>query len=398
MRIAFPILRNNYYRLLGPVVEEALARGHAATCWHDWSGPRRGHKGSEFPGAAPAFRAGTPEVIAHQGRADLAERWRADPPDAVVSIDPPDPELRAAVKGRWTWLQYGADILFQPTPRGVADADAVALYGPAWIGMIERRFGDGVRDLAAKATVVGAPELDALARIDPGAVRRRLGVAGERPIVLYLPFPLRSNVPTPWLRRVHRPASRLSQAVRLLAGGPREYWPQVARGQNDRRLVGAMRAFCDRHGALLVMKARRKDPVPRYAARLADRVLYDPSHHPPTILELLRVSALCVHHYSTAVLEAAAAGVPSLCLAPRTPELGPASFGFDCVHHGEPGGIYNAPGVAYWRPLTDAFDGLARWSLADFPLDRAARRAYVERFLGFDDARASARLLERIGG
>jgi len=57
MRLAVLILRKNYYRLLGPVVEAALARGHRVECWHDWSGARGGAKGSEFPDSAPAFRA-----------------------------------------------------------------------------------------------------------------------------------------------------------------------------------------------------------------------------------------------------------------------------------------------------------------------------------------------------
>src|SRR5262249_6454094 len=128
----------------------------------------------------------------------------------------------------------------------------------------------------------------------------------------------------------------------------------------------------------------------------ADLMLDDVSHCPPTILELLAVSALCVHYYSTAVLEAAFAGVPSLCLAPRASELGPPEDGFDFVHNGRPGWIYNAHGVAYWRPLVEAFDGLARWKLGDSPLDPGARRAYVERFLGWDDGRSSARLVDLV--
>jgi hypothetical protein len=103
-----------------------------------------------------------------------------------------------------------------------------------------------------------------------------------------------------------------------------------------------------------------------------------------------------VHHYSTAALEAAAAGVPSLCLAPAADELGPASFGFDFVHNGEPDGIYNAPGVAYWRPLAEGFEAARDWRLGEFLLDRAARRDYAERFLGFDDGRSSGRLLDLV--
>jgi hypothetical protein len=398
MKLALLILRKNYYRLLGPVVEEALARGHLVQCCHDWGGPRRSGKASEFPDVAPAFRAGTPEVTGYRDPAELAARWRRDPPDAVVSIDPPEPELRNATKARWMWLQYAADILFQQTPPGVVDADRVGLYSAWWSERIEARFpGSAIGpELREKAVIVGAPELDAVPAIDRDLVRRRLGLPAGRPIVLYLPFPLRSNVPTPWLRHVHAPATRVEQAARTFLMAPREYWPHAVNGWNDRRLVAAAREFCDRNGALLVMKAREKDPLPRYARRVADRTFYDLSHHPPTILELLSVASLCIHFYSTTVLEAAAAGVPSLCLAPRAEELGPAAFGFGFVHNGEPGGLYNAPGVAYWRPLVSAFDGLARWRLADFPLDTGARSRYVERFLAFDDARSAARLLQAL--
>ena len=399
MKLAVLILRKNYYRLLGPVVEEALARGHLVDCWHDWSARARGGKASEFPDAAPAFRAGSPVVTGYRGPAELAERWRRDPPDAVVSIDPPDPELRAATKARWVWLQYAADILFQATPPGIVDADAVALYSAYWRERVETRFRDsGVEpELRRKAIFVGAPELDAVHAIDRGEVRRRLGIPEGRPMVLYLPFPLRSNVPTPWLRNIHSPATRIGQGVRTLLAGRWQDWSEVRRGCNDRRVVTAAREFCDANGALLVMKARRKDPVPRYAARLADRVFYDLSHHPPTILELLSVAALCIHFYSTAALEAAYCGVPSLCLAPREEQLGPASYGFGFVHNDDPDGFYNWPGVAYWRPLASAFDGLSRWRLADFPLEPEARRRYVERFLGFDDAGAAGRLLDAVG-
>ena len=239
------------------------------------------------------------------------------------------------------------------------------------------------------------PELDAVRRIDPEEVRRRLGLPRDRPIVLYLSFPLASNPPTFWLRGVFTPSTRLGQAARTLLAGRTEYWPDVREGLNDRRLVEAVRHFCDRTGAALVVKSRLKDPIPRYTLRRADRALYDLSHYPPTILELLSVASLCVHFYSTTVLEAVYCGVPSLCLAPhrRSPWARPRLHRSSCTTS-SPAGSTTGPAsrtaCRSARHSTGSPAGASqtsRWSAR-------ARAEYVERFLGFDDSRSSGRLLD----
>lgn len=396
MRIAFLIHRKNYYRLLAPVIDEALRRGHQVDCWHDWSHPRSGGKSYEFPDSAPRFNQGPPEIRTFQGLADLGERFRADSPDVVISLDPPPSDVKAGAKARWIWLQYSVDILFYPSLQGILDADAVGMYSRHWIGRLEERHRDSglARELERKAVAVGMPELDAARGIDPDEVRRRLGLPAGPPVVLYLPYPLRSNPRTFWARHVYQPSTRLEQGARVLLGGRTEYLPHVRNGWNDRGLVNAVREFCDRNGALLVTKERRKDPAPGYLRRVSDRVLDDESHYPPTILELLRISSLCIHSYSTTVFEAAYCGVPSLCLAPEAADIGLPDPARDFVHNGENGGIYNWPGAAYWKPLSDSFDGFRRWRLADFPLDTEARARYVERFLGFDDGKSAGRLLD----
>ncbi|HTY78693.1 MAG TPA: hypothetical protein VMI34_12805 [Candidatus Bathyarchaeia archaeon] len=340
--------------------------------------------------------AGSPRVRPFRGFEDLAARFREEPPDVVVSQDPPYRGVRLASEARWLWLQYGADILFESTPQGFLDADAVGGYSACWRERLEERYqdADATREIRAKMRPVGMPELDALRRIDPEEVRRRLGLPRDRPIVLYLSFPLESNPPTFWLRSVFRPSTRLGMAARTLLAGRWDHWADVRQRLNDRRLVESVRRFCDRAGAALVMKSRRKDPIPRYASMLADRAFYDLSHYPPTILELLSVATLCIHAYSTTVLEAAYAGVPSLCLAPSDAAMGRPAFASELVHNLKPGWIYNWPGVAYGVPLGDAYEGLGCWTLDDFPFAADARRAYVERFLGFDDGESSARLLD----
>lgn len=398
-RIAFLILRKNYYRALGPVVQEAVRRGWRVGCWHDWAQPRRGRKASEFPDAAPPSLDPRARIVPFQGAADLAQRFREDPPDVVVSLDPPPAPLRANTSTRWVRLQYSADILLFPAPDGVLLSDVFATYSDYWVSRLRERFADTglANELGRRSVPVGMPELDAVSTIDPDEVRRRFGLPSGRPVVLYLPFPLQSNPRTFWLRRVFTPRSRIAQGAAVLLARRTEYWENVRRGWNDRRLVERLRAFCDRNGAVLVMKSRLKDPIPRYARHASDRALYDPSHYPPTILELLSVASLCVHAYSTAVFEATYCGVPSLCLAPAAGDMGLPPPAHDFVYNGALGGIYNWPGAAYCVPLHEAFDGLRRWSLADFPFDAAVRKRYVERFLGFDDGRSSARLMDTAG-
>lgn len=403
MRIVFPIHRTNYYRPLGPAIEEALRRGHRVECWHDWSRPRRGGKGSEFPESAPSSLAEGVRLQTFQGPADMLQRFRRDQPDVVIALDPPPAGFRDGVTSRWLLLQYSADILFFPTPEGVLASDSLATYSPYWGTKLRERFaGSGQGDdLEPRTVPVGMPELDVVSRIDPDEVRHRFGLAPGRPVVLYLPFPLRSNPPTFWLRRVFTPSTRLVQGVGAALSRRLDYWDHVRYGWNDRHLVESVRTFCDRTGASLVMKSRLKDPIPRYARGVADVTLYDPSHYPPTILELLSVASLCIHAYSTSVFEAAYSGVPSLCLAPDRRDMGLPDHVVNFVHNGDLGGIYNWPGTAYCVPLRAAFDGLRRWDLTDFPLDGAARKRYVERFLGFDDGRSAGRLLdvaERLGG
>lgn len=404
MRVAFLIKRKNYYRPLGPIVEEALRRGYQVECWHDFGHARTGWKGSEFPDAVPEFRSGAPTVVRFEGLPELTERFHVDPPDAVICVDPPEPDVVPVTKARWFWIQYAADLVLHPAaPQGIMDATAVGMFSPWWVTQLRRNFGADLIEGGAqrKMVTVGMPELDVARAIDPDKVRWIYGLPRSQPLVLYLPFPLKSFPPRFWLRNVFRPSSRLRQGVMTLLGPRRgftgrrlDYWPHVRNGWNDRRLVESLKAFCDRNGAALVMKSREKDPIPGYARAKARARFDEFSHYPPTILELLRCASLCIHFYSTAVLESVSCSVPSLCLGPAARDMGLDEFNGELVHNGTPGGIYNWPGAAHWKPLHEAFDGFRAWGLDDFPLEPESRRRYVEQFLGFDDGRSAARFLD----
>ena len=160
--------------------------------------------------------------------------------------------------------------------------------------------------------------------------------------------------------------------------------------------MSAVRAFCDRNGAALVVKARAKDPVPSYLARRADRVLYDEHYYPATILELLKISALCLHFFSTAAYEAAYAGVPSICIAPGADDLGFPALWREWFLSVAPGTSFNFRGAVYAIGLPEVVGGFPGKRIADFPLDPVARAQYVEKFVGFDDGKSSDRVLDAV--
>ena len=403
MKLAVLIERKNHYRLLGPVVDAAVARGWEVICWHDWGQPRWGTKGSEFPDSAPLFRWGTPRVLIYHGTAELVERLTDSPPDAVVALSLRPPGLRRSV--RWIGLHHSSPVLYFG-PEGRLACDRVACCSSFWLdqaleylrasGALPAGTPAATEEIARRFTIVGAPELDQVAAIDPSEVRARLGLPADRAVVLYLPYPVKSNPQTFWLRHVYRPRSRLRRGLAVLVTLKLRYWRHVVRDWNDSRVVDTLRAFCDANDALLVVKSRLKDTVPRHTQERADLVLYDPSYYPATILELLSVASLCVHFFSSAVYESVFLGVPSLCLAPEPEDMGLSPLWAKTLFHVREGGMYNFPGASYFLPLPQVFETLPRYSLKDLPLDPLARARFVQKFLGFDDTRSSERVLDLI--
>lgn len=137
---------------------------------------------------------------------------------------------------------------------------------------------------------VGLPVAEHLSWIDRAEVRQTFGIPEGRRVVLYLPYPFES-APSWWGWRYGLPF-----------GG-------------DRRVVRAVRRFCDRNNALMVVKSRAKNPVRSYTADAADLVMDRDEPGEPTLLRLLTVSDLMIHPMSTSVTEAEAARVPSVCVA-----------------------------------------------------------------------------------
>jgi hypothetical protein len=405
MKIGVVIERSNYYRLLGPVVDAALARGWQVVCLHDYAQPRDGSKGYLFPAVErmPRFRHGTPGVAAYRGSAALRSVAREQALDVVLSILPPPSGWKAPREPSppvWISLQYHAEIFRYTDPRVPLEASAVGVYSDWWVEWGLRYWrshgvpvDDDKAEIRRKAVVVGFPELDRLRLVERAQARLWWGFPADRPVVLFLPFPIDSfHKRTHWYRWVYDPRPRPAvKRLRLRLAGRRDLIPQVDRGVDDAAMVRAVRSFCDANGALLVAKSRQKDRVAPYVREAADRVLEDESDDPPTILHALAAADLCVHFFSTAVMEAVASGVPSLSLCP---ELDDEMEIKDDLFSRTEGDLFQFDGVARTLRLVDAIDKLPQMSLVDLRLDPARRAEYVTKFLGFSDGKSADRLLD----
>jgi hypothetical protein len=409
MKIAVLIQRVAHYRLLAPVIEAAFARGWEVECWHDYSQLTEGLKAYQFPStdAVPAFLNGVPVVRTYQGPRELTT-WLMDMrADVVVAggvneFELPLPTPRPLV----VCQQYFIDSLAWAGPEGVLAWDLLLLYSRWWLEWSAALFeADGqlaqsdqyLQAATARSAVVGLPELDATVQINPDEVRERWGIPRDQPVVVLFPFPQGVGRNTFWPRRICAEPSRLRQLTSILAFRRFEYWPDVWHGRNDARVVAALRRFCDREGAYLLVKSRPKTPIPPYTAALADRCLYDDAHYPATVFEALSIASLSVSYYSNSVFDSAAMRVPHLCVTFSAHDYnGEAANFFSSFYSPDEGSPFQFTGVSRAWSIAQLLETLPSTTLKDFALDTQAWARYIERFLTYEPGGAGSRAMEAI--
>ncbi len=414
-KLAFIVERTNYFKLYASIIEAALQRGWEVECWLRQAKDSKGQKAYLNPtlDSVPTFRHGSIGVRRYIKRHDCLGLIAEASVDATVSLHPrhfyfsgPTPNCR------FVTLQHGIDSFIEADPDLLASSDLLCFYTPFWIewaasyyvasGQCEiQRFR---QLLQRKIVCTGLPELDVLSKIDPATVKRRWAIPLGQPIVLLLPIPL-ARISSSW-PRFFSARNRFDQMNELIKGGlhedwnlVRQYWSWVVNGWNDHSLTRAIRTFCDRNGAYLVAKGRLKDPIRSPILAAADKVLYDNSYYPATVLEAISIADLCSHSYSMAVREAACAGAYGLCVHRPTGEANARAkapiidqLGFT----NQPGGVYNYDGVNCCMTIPRVIAELPKMSIADFQLEPAAQVRYLQKYVGLADGNASQRVLDAI--
>jgi hypothetical protein len=415
VKVAFVIHRLSFYRHLGPIIDRALESGWQVECWHDQGFPTTEAKRYLFAdsSAAPRFFHGQPDVQSYGGPAELVERLDRGDVDVVVSISTRDlSTVGVPLRGSppWVCVQSGPDT-FKLKTESLESCDLLALCSPWWLEWGLEQYGTlgETTDIAAltasleaRSRYVGYPAADAARLVDRAEVRRKWGMSPDQPVVVLLPFPQGGGRRNFWPKKIFTEPSRMRRMLNVLAHGQLAYAGEAWGGTNDVDVMRAVRAFCDRQGAFLLVKSREKTPIPDYVRAAADMCVYDESYYPSTIIEALSVASLCISHYSLGVLEAAALGVPNLCIASRAEDY----FGkhgspsdillFEGLFNRRPGGVFEFGSVSRTFSASETIEALSGGSLEDFRMNDTDRVAYEQRFLGDNDGRASARTMNDI--
>jgi hypothetical protein len=209
---------------------------------------------------------------------------------------------------------------------------------------------------------------------------------------------LKMAVPEPWRRYVWGGGPVVARTIMAVARGRAGLVPEIWKGNGYRALAQALRRFCGRTGAVFVVKSREKNRDPRFLRNLADIfVERDDDVFPYTSMQLMAVADLCLHFQSGAVLEAVMAGVPSVSITVPQSHLHEYP-GYREIFGVSEGSLQNFPGVVWSTPHDGVPALLEGRTLTDFRMTPTARRAYVERYLGFGDFQSSGRVLDVIEG
>lgn len=405
MKIAFLASRKGYLKVMGALIQAALDHGHEALLLSEPSERKPGEATtSEDLGHWPTAR-----VLPFQRDSSLARLLARERADALVGpslhfvlasmgLEQDIPAMRAAGVRLYS-VDYILEALnSRPEAYRVLDR---TFYTSEYQRQLHWTFFkdefDSLRrslDLSARSAVAGSTMLDQLGLVDRPTVRRRLGIGPDQPVVLFMS--LKMAVPEPWRRFVWGSGPALVRAVQAVVQGRTDLVPEIWKGNGYRALAQAVRRFCRGVGAALVVKSRKKNQDPRFLRDVADIFIErDDDVFPYTSIQLMAVADLCIHFQSGAVLEAAMAGVPSISVTVPQSHLHQYP-GYREIYGTREGSLQNFPGVV-WSTSHEGTPALLEGrTLADFRLVPAARRAYVERYLGFDDLCSSRRVLEVI--
>jgi hypothetical protein len=416
MRISFPIRNLSAFRTVGPIVDAALTNPRWEVELLLERSARHSNKAYEKPSVETvpsrlrqrcrvrllesverlvSHLKGADVVVSHVGRAAL-----------LPSVD----TSQLAARPLWAAV-FDAEHSTTPLHR-FDDADAVFWPTPYFMELAIQRGVAPRSHLESRSHFCGYLRSDALALTSRDQTRVAWDLPLDRPVVLYMPdafwFADATRV-SPWYRLIWR---RRREGIRrilwhlMAAVSP----AQEAGGfglLSQRRMLQALRAFCDRNHAALILARRRQkdcDGARAYAAdelAVADGLVQENVVYPQTLPQAIQMADLVVCPYpSGAVLEAAAARTPYLTVGlpmsayAQARDLPSRNQREDFERFAREQG--RQPGVTWWMPAEAFIREFPLRCLADFAIDPVAYEGFAHRYLGSVDGDCGGRIIRAL--
>ena len=399
------------FRYFGSIIEAALELGHDVELWHDYSQPREGIKGSQFPliEKTPMLVGGPPKSLAYEGKTALNQMLAEGGADCVVASSGPVWYLNecdlSSVAVPWVGIQENLDYALYGL-ECITGSTIQCTYTPYWVNLVPKFYAKEEQrpalsdELKRKARFTGSTLADGAKSVDAGDVRSRWKIPAGRPVVLFLPSDREASL----YGNVFLATNKLRQAKLIITAGRWRNLSYLRHDFSDRALVQSVRQFCDSNNAFMLVKTREKQPLPDYLRANADLIVFDDTEYPASILSALSVSDICISAYlSTSIGDAAVMGVPYIGIY-RDDVAWPYSHRRqDMVQMpseiffrvGE-GDYFNCPGFAYPMYLIDAIKKLGKRRISDYPLRLEALDDFITQYLGSTDGRNGHRVLNEI--
>lgn len=409
-QVGFHIGRMNYLGHFGPLIDYFRKMGVPVTLLCNHLSKPKGLKAYLFP-EIDRVKEAFPEddVQAFRTLNDFKEIVHEKSMHRVffLTFDDVGQKAKSMLENRtkFSYVQTGMDLLLSnhlPVP------DEIFIFSDPWrnwwkdwlnhVGMIEKGYQkDVIQRIKQFTWVSGFPQADQYLNLSRETICRKYDLPIDRKTVLLLSFPW-GVMYDPWCHILYRPGNPLIKLFKLARYGAWGQIPKIPGAVDDLKITRAIRNFCNGNDATFVVKARLKNEVPDYIEDLADRIIFDDSYYPYTIMEVMYVSDLCIHFYSDAIKESVLCNTPSICLGPERGddwEENAGRFYLDDFSM-KSGSFYNYDGVVYNRSVERFFSEFPQSSFEDYPLHDKSKNEFIQKFLGHDDRNASEIIFQHV--
>ena len=419
MNIGFVVLRNTLLKTYGCLIEACLGKGHNVFAFYQ---PQAAHAGK-------AYQAVSRETFSpfQDDRFVPIEHY---PEESTLSglCEKYQINVLVAHEGYHVFKTYG---LYEDIPRikeaGIKLVSICHFYETAQrplevLDIFDKTyyispFGrdlhfklqvdsgrqEAVREeYASRFEVAGSAMFDQIGRCTNEQARKQYNLPPGKKVVLFMaPVTTRG---TPWRFYMWRNPNKVARTKLAIKKNNWNYLYEIWTGPSFKQVVEAIREFCDRNEAVLVIKSRGKQDDPEYLQDAADIYIdgFEDEYYPVfTTYQLLAAADLCITAASMTVVEAVIAGVPVVNIVlphldfdpPPTPLYAryiEAIMSNRCVTP------LNYPGCVQAVDRRKIVKWLKGKKLEDITMDAEARRAYLEEYTGVGARSSSERILESI--